>query len=859
VIGVQRKTAFFAVAALAGALVVADPSSARATPLPEPIVHSIQITGPPAERLNLIILGDGYQADQQSLFLADVDRNLAVMWATEPFRTYRSYINVYAVEIASIHYGVRCDPDGRVRHPDGTIRDTGVREGPIDAKNSALRMIFQNGCNDPLARGTVYGPAPLDCASYAEFYPPGVNPCETGAQAHNRILDTYVMPVLGIPRSSQNVQSLAIFNTFTYGGIGGANATTSGGSPQGPLISLHELGHSLGTMADEYPYSSRDVVRPCYTGGEPGSFHHTIYTDTAQMLADQHKWWRWVGEESLAGGTIGLHEGGGTFPCGQRRPSEHSIMRWIGFDWDQVGREHMVARITGMRNAGAMSVRHTPLGTVPSDSVLWIETGHPRYHELSVTWRAGDTVLDTHGSRSLDLAALNLPSGTVVSVEVRDPVGPDGIDWVRNPSNGNSSTNSGYNGPRFVQTREWTVGEPGAPASPPEAEITASTMTSQPVAGDEVVFVETNHPADRVVDVAWTLDGTPLANPHNSRRVDLGALGLAAGSYRLTATVTDPADPLAVSDRVEWTVDNSAPTAPRRLSTPLTTLPGALEHPVYFDGWDMWLQPTDDLAAYSSERFVVGQFRLDHDGWFNYFGFPERPMPDSPFQFRHSGTNVKALTYGNLGTGGLSRATFEQSLPDDHPSGGFVPGFGTHLVEHRAVDPAGNIGPAASYRATALPGSSPACDVTLTGFQLRVTVSQGVTCLTSAQVAGTVTVRAGASLVVRDSTISGALTATGAQAVQIFGSTVSGVVRITSTTRDVTAAGNTFNGAVTLSGNTQVSANERYTRLAGAYGPLLVGNRVNGALTCTGNSAAVNDFGAPNTVRGVKTGDCAQL
>ena len=69
-------------------------------PLPEPKVHPIQITGPPAERLNLIILGDGYQWDQQSIFLADVDRNLSVMWATEPFRSYRNFMNVYAVEIA---------------------------------------------------------------------------------------------------------------------------------------------------------------------------------------------------------------------------------------------------------------------------------------------------------------------------------------------------------------------------------------------------------------------------------------------------------------------------------------------------------------------------------------------------------------------------------------------------------------------------------------------------------------------------------------------------------------------------------------------------------------------------------------
>jgi hypothetical protein len=140
-----------------------------------------------------------------------------------------------------------------------------------------------------------------------------------------------------------------------------------------------------------------------------------------------------------------------------------------------------------------------------------------------------------------------------------------------------------------------------------------------------------------------------------------------------------------------------------------------------------------------------------------------------------------------------------------------------------------------------------------------VTVSQGVTCLANAQVAGQVTVRAGASLVVRNSTISGTLFSSGARAVQLFGSTVNGAVMVVSTGQDVTVAGNRFNGAVVLAGNTQVSANERYTRLAGPYGPLLVGNRVNGALICTGSSAPVKDFGAANTVHGAKAGECARL
>ena len=79
--------------------------------------------------------------------------------------------------------------------------------------------------------------------------------------------------------------------------------------------------------------------------------------------------------------------------------------------------------------------------------------------------------------------------------EVRDPVGPNGIDWVRNPSTNNAATDSGFNGSRFVQTRTWTVGDTTVTPSAPAADITLHTANTHPVAGDEVVYVETNHPA----------------------------------------------------------------------------------------------------------------------------------------------------------------------------------------------------------------------------------------------------------------------------------------------------------------------------------------------------------------------------
>ena len=793
-------TAALAVGALLAGLLPSVGMPAKAQQVGDVTVVPIQVTGPASERLNLIVMCDGYQADEMQKCRDDVDRNQNVQWSVEPFRSYRNYFNVYRVEIVSEDSGVRCDPDDNA-NPNNDLKDT------------ALRLWYSDGCTNPLARGITYGPAPAGS--------PAGTP--NGNTARTNILNTYVAPLLGIPANSQNLQTLAISNTFTYGGIGGTHATTSGGSPQGPLISLHELGHSLGQMADEYPYSSRDVVKPCYTGGEPGSFHHTIYTDTQQMTNDQHKWWRWMGEESLSGGTIGLHEGGSTFPCGVRRPSEHSIMRWIGFHFDQIGREHMTYRITGRRNANAMALSHTPTGEVGSEDVVWVETQHPKYHELDVTWAIdGATVAGTNNSRNLDLAALDVDAGDVVSVTVRDLT-----ENVRDPAF--------KNGPRMTQTRSWTVGAP-LPASAVDAAFTLSTQTDKPVGGEDVVYVETTHPTDRVLDVTWRLDGQVVSNPNNSRNFNLSQLNLSSGTHELSATVTDPANPSGASETRSWTVDNELPTAPRELSEPLTTLAGDTEHNVYFGEFTMGLEPQDD-----EEGFVVGEFRLNGDGWFNYFGFPDQPF-GTPFKFAHSGTVVKALTYGNLGTGGLSKAAFEQSFPD------FEPGYGTHKVEHRAIDASSNIGNADEFKATVLPGESPACTTTLSGKQTRLVVGSGVTCLEDASVTGGIRVRPGASLVSSHSTINGALEAKGAEVVQLFGGSVNGGVTITETTGDVTIAGTIFNGELVLLDNE-----------VGDYGVVLAGNTVKDLLSCSGNSPEVTDMGAPNSLRGGKSGQCAGL
>ncbi len=740
------------------------PVSAPAEELPKwPEVESArlvayQVTGPAGERLNLIIMADGYQAQEMTKFRQDVDRNLAVMWTMEPFRSYRYYINVYLLEIVSKDSGIRRDP--------GEDAPAEVR----DAKNTALRLWYRDGLTNPLARGVTYGPAPLNS-------PPGTR---TGAQQRSWYLKNYVEPALGLPIDSQNIQTLAIANTFTYGGIGGFHATTTGGSPQGPLVSIHELGHSLGLIADDYPYVERNVWRGCWTGGEPDSFSHTIYTSTEKMIADQHKWWRWIGEDSGSSGSpIGLYEGGNSWPCGVRRASEYSMMRWTGYHFDVVQREQMTIRITGMRDANRMSLEHTPEGEVGPQDVIWVETVHPRYHELNVIWRINDQEVENYNSCHLELSKLNLKKGDIIEVTVSDPT-----DFARDPK--------WTNGPRLTQTRRFTLGKP-MPFKEVEAKFTGLTPTTRPVGGQEVVFVETTHPTNRVLTVTWHLDDKAIPNPYNSRHLNLSKLNLPRGTFKLTATLTEPNDPNSKIDRLTWTVDNVLPIASRKLSRPLTTITGQVEHNVYFNEFDMLLEPQDDQTGYDESLYVAAEFKLNGGGWYNYFGFPDKPM-GTPFKFSHSGTDIRGLTYGNLGTGGHAKVPWEQLYLDHEIFGTFWPGFGSHTIEHRAIDPAGNIGEPEMFKVTVLPGKSPEATKIVTGqHQGALIVNQGVTHLDRAIINGDVVVKPGASLVVADgSKIEGDLQAEGASVIHLFGATVNGNTLISGTKDDVIVAGSKF-------------------------------------------------------------------
>ena len=755
-----------AVAARAIAAAVAAALSMNPAPLAQEVgdarVVPIQVNGDPAARFSMVVLGDGYTAAELGRFRAHVDKHLNVLWSIEPFRSYRNYINVYAVEVVSGESGITCDPEVRQK------------------RTTPLRMQFGGGCTNPNARG--------------------INVDSDAARAY-------------AARATPHFdQILVIANTDTYGGIGGSVATTSGGNALGPLITPHELGHSLGGLQDEYTYSARGKAGGPYTGAEPRSLHLTLLTED-EMRQQQRKWWRWLGQPSESGGTIGRFEGGGSRTTGIWRPSKHSMMISVGYYFDQVGRERMTQRISEQVSLIAASTpTESPVGP---RGVVWIDTAHPVYHELDVSWQVdGKPIATAANSPFLNLAPLNLSGGSSVSATVTDPT-----EFVRDPE---------IRAKALTAIRTWKIAELPATPRPIELAFRDSTQTERPVGGRDVLYVVPASSPDRLPDVAWRIDGKPVPNSANRRTLALARLKMPAGAHKVSATVSDPRTPGAPAQTREWVVDNTGPAVSYTLSTPVASAPSADGSRHYFvrDEFTMKLDASDDQPGY-----VVAEFRVNGDGWHHYYGWPDAP-PGTPYRFTPRGTTIKELVYGSLSAEGVSPQPWEPREP----------GWGTHRIEYRGIDAAGNVGDAKAFRVTIQ--ASPACSRTIsTPHAGDLRVDGGVVCVNRTSVTGGVSIAPGASLVAVNAQIGGPVTGSAAASVELIDTAMAGL-RLDGASGPVTVFGSTIAGDVMLSGN-------RTPRPM-----LLAGNTVRGTVTCTGNSARPEDGGTPNLFERGAKGQC---
>ncbi|MFJ4775924.1 M64 family metallopeptidase [Streptomyces sp. NPDC088762] len=253
--------------------------------------------GPTADRLDVVVIGDGYTTAELDRFHADARQKWAEVTAVEPYTTYRDLFNVWTVDAVSRDSGVSGDPDR------AAVRDTALGSYFWCEEIERLLCIDQPKVDAYVAK-----------APAADLVIVLANSAKYGGAGYNE-------------RSA----------TLGYEGI----STASAGHAKSGQVAIHETGHSLGKLADEYLYPGLPDYEK-YTGPEPAeSNSSTLPAD--RMAAERAKWYRWLGEQSPDGGTVGAYEGGGYFATGLYRPTDNSIMRVLGKPFNLPGVEAMIA------------------------------------------------------------------------------------------------------------------------------------------------------------------------------------------------------------------------------------------------------------------------------------------------------------------------------------------------------------------------------------------------------------------------------------------------------------------------------------------------------------------------------------
>jgi hypothetical protein len=166
-------------------------------------------------KLDLLLLGDGYTAGERAHFEADARRLVEVLFSVEPFRSRRGDFNVWGLCPPAEQSGVSRPSTGvhRRTRVGATYDAFGSERYVLSFENRSLR----------------------DVASFAPY------------------------------------DALAVLtNTSTYGGGGIFNlyATVAADSAWSGYVFVHELGHSLAALADEY-FTSETAYLPAQGRPEP--------------------------------------------------------------------------------------------------------------------------------------------------------------------------------------------------------------------------------------------------------------------------------------------------------------------------------------------------------------------------------------------------------------------------------------------------------------------------------------------------------------------------------------------------------------------------------------------------------------
>jgi len=209
-----------------------DPHSqdidATVPPSPGPLMR-LMVNGPPATKVDLLLLCDGYTAAQRGDFERDARRLLAVLFGTSPFKERKEDFNVWGLCAPSAVSGISRPSTGihRRSRVGSTYDAFGSERYILTFDNHSFR----------------------DVASFAPY---------------------------------EFVEILANGQTYGGGGIFGLYATVAAKSLWAPYVFVHEFGHHFAGLADEY-FTSESALLPQQGRPEPWEPNVTAANDLGPL------------------------------------------------------------------------------------------------------------------------------------------------------------------------------------------------------------------------------------------------------------------------------------------------------------------------------------------------------------------------------------------------------------------------------------------------------------------------------------------------------------------------------------------------------------------------------------------------
>ncbi|MBX9401141.1 M64 family metallopeptidase [Lysobacter sp. BMK333-48F3] len=265
-----------------------------------------------ANRLDILVLGDGYTAAEQGVFADHAAALKTAMFQVSPYKEYQSFVNWQAGFVASSQSGADHPPYQAGCTGTSCCADSGARSDPLAGRfvATALDATF---CTSQIHRLLTVRSSKVMAAA-------------AGFPDWDKIIVTVNDPV--------------------YGGAGGSYAVLSAHA-SAALIAIHEFGHSFHGLADEYetPYPGFPA---CSDVGGNAPCEANV---TNQSNASLVKWRSWftpglpIPTPDGTAGT-GLFEGARYRAAGMYRPVGAScLMRALGTSFCPVCRQEYVRKL----------------------------------------------------------------------------------------------------------------------------------------------------------------------------------------------------------------------------------------------------------------------------------------------------------------------------------------------------------------------------------------------------------------------------------------------------------------------------------------------------------------------------------